>query len=80
MPGESLNLDICCCRVSKNGEFGIYVKEGGWGTYEDNDVRYVFFCVCLHVYVRCVEWRILAWRVRPARCVLLSDSLPSLHH
>jgi len=51
MPGESLNLDICCCRVSKNGEFGIYVKEGGWGTYEDNDVRYVFFCVCLHVYV-----------------------------
>ena len=47
MPGESLNLDICCCRVSKNVEFGIYVKEGGWGTYEDNDVRYV----CLHVYV-----------------------------
>jgi len=79
MPGESLNLDICCCRVSKNGEFGIYVKEGGWGTYEDNDVRYVY----LHVYVpefAVCERRIFAWRVRPARCVLLSDSLPSLHH
>ncbi|KAJ1487980.1 pectin lyase fold/virulence factor, partial [Baffinella frigidus] len=26
-------------RVSMNGEFGIHVRDGGWGTYEDNDLR-----------------------------------------
>ena len=26
-------------RISNNGELGIQVKDGGWGTYEDNDLR-----------------------------------------
>lgn len=34
-----LSLYSALNRISKNGEFGIYVKDGGWGTYEDNDLR-----------------------------------------
>jgi parallel beta-helix repeat protein len=26
-------------RITANGEHGIHVRDGGWGTYEDNDVR-----------------------------------------
>ena len=26
-------------RISRNGEYGIHVKDGGWGTFEENDVR-----------------------------------------